>query len=227
MSDRITRRRLLATTAATGAGVLAGGVFPGFAQETKEADLPVGASGKLTVIHRTEYFEQAQTLFRETVPDFRRREQRRARHLDDQPGVVRRLPGQDDGGREGRQSARLRLHQQRLDPADAPARPGRGRDRRGRRGRQQVRRHHAGHQRREDRPVRRQVEGRFRSSAARTGYFIRGDKLKEKGIDPATPQDLRRAPRGGARHLRSGQRVLGLGPHAQPVRRRLRLPDPR
>jgi multiple sugar transport system substrate-binding protein len=33
-------------------------------------DLPVGASGKLTVIHRTEYFEAVQTKFRDTVTEF-------------------------------------------------------------------------------------------------------------------------------------------------------------
>src|SRR6185503_10880657 len=32
--------------------------------------LPVGAAGKLTVIHRTEYFEAAQTRFRQTVTEF-------------------------------------------------------------------------------------------------------------------------------------------------------------
>lgn len=71
MSERITRRRMLATSTAMGAGVLAsGGVLPAFAQETKELDLPVGAAGKLTVIHRTEYFEAAQNLFRATTQKF-------------------------------------------------------------------------------------------------------------------------------------------------------------
>jgi len=32
--------------------------------------LPVGATGKLTVIHKTEYFEKVQTLFREAVVNF-------------------------------------------------------------------------------------------------------------------------------------------------------------
>lgn len=70
MTDKITRRRLLATTAATGAGVLAGGVFPGFAQTAQEAELPVGGSGKLTVIQRQEYFEAAGLLFREICQNF-------------------------------------------------------------------------------------------------------------------------------------------------------------
>ena len=67
----------------------------------------------------------------------------------------------------------------------------RGRDRRGRRGRRHVRRHHAGPQRRQERPVRRQVVGDPVHRQRPPAYFIRGDKLAEKGIDPATPQDLR------------------------------------
>ncbi|MEM7026197.1 MAG: extracellular solute-binding protein, partial [Pseudomonadota bacterium] len=43
--------------------------LPAFGQD-KELDLPVGSAGKLTVIHRTEYFEQAQNLFRQIVTDF-------------------------------------------------------------------------------------------------------------------------------------------------------------
>lgn len=69
MSDKITRRKLLGTTAATGVGLLAAGSgLPVFAQEEKE--LPKGQAGTLTVIHRTEYFEEAQNLFRQTVQDF-------------------------------------------------------------------------------------------------------------------------------------------------------------
>jgi multiple sugar transport system substrate-binding protein len=71
MSDKITRRRLLAS-AAMGAGVLASGGLSAFAQEAAEPeqDLPVGSAGKLTVIHRTEYFEAAQTKFREVCQAF-------------------------------------------------------------------------------------------------------------------------------------------------------------
>jgi multiple sugar transport system substrate-binding protein len=70
MNDRITRRRLLATTAASGASMLAAGALPGFAQESKEEDLPIGSAGKFTVIQRTEYFEEAQTIFRQVCQDF-------------------------------------------------------------------------------------------------------------------------------------------------------------
>ena len=74
MVDKITRRDVLRGTAATGAGLLIGAhALPGFAQEAApkpDAPLPVGAAGKLTVIHRTEYFEAAQNKFREIVTNF-------------------------------------------------------------------------------------------------------------------------------------------------------------
>lgn len=65
---KLSRRDLLRATAACGA-FFAGIRIPAFAQD-KDMPLPQGAAGKLTVIHRTEYFEQAQTLFRETVTKF-------------------------------------------------------------------------------------------------------------------------------------------------------------
>ena len=68
MTSKITRRQMLRGSAATGVGVLAAG--SGFRAFAQDADLPVGSAGKLTVIHRTEYFEQAQNIFRETVGDF-------------------------------------------------------------------------------------------------------------------------------------------------------------
>lgn len=70
---KMSRRDFLRTSAGTGAGLLAAGNIAGaFAQdeEPTEMPLPEGAEGTLTVIHRTEYFEQAQTLFRDTVVDF-------------------------------------------------------------------------------------------------------------------------------------------------------------
>lgn len=69
---KLTRRELLRGTAATGAGLfMAGQGFPAFGQEAApELELPQGAAGKLTVIHRTEYFEAAQTAFRDTVAEF-------------------------------------------------------------------------------------------------------------------------------------------------------------
>lgn len=69
MTRKISRRQLLQNSAATGVGLLAAGHgFPAFGQD--ELELPQGSAGKLTVIHRTEYFEAAQTIFRDTVANF-------------------------------------------------------------------------------------------------------------------------------------------------------------
>ena len=71
MRGMITRRRMLRTSAATGVGLLAAGSgFRVLGQDNQNLDLPEGSAGKLTVIHRTEYFEQAQNLFRQIVADF-------------------------------------------------------------------------------------------------------------------------------------------------------------
>ena len=67
---KISRRAMLRGSAALGGGVfIAGTGVPAWAQDDDQA-LPEGASGKLTVIHRTEYFEAAQTAFRDTVAAF-------------------------------------------------------------------------------------------------------------------------------------------------------------
>ena len=71
MRGMITRRRMLRTSAATGVGLLAAGSgFRVLGQDNQNLDLPEGSAGKLTVIHRTEYFEEAQNLFRQVVTDF-------------------------------------------------------------------------------------------------------------------------------------------------------------
>lgn len=69
---KISRRAVLRGSAALGGGALIAGTgIPAWAQDNQpELELPQGAAGKLTVIHRTEYFEQAQTLFRDTVTNF-------------------------------------------------------------------------------------------------------------------------------------------------------------
>ncbi|MBN9362892.1 MULTISPECIES: extracellular solute-binding protein [unclassified Devosia] len=71
---KLSRRDVLRGTVATGAGLIAAGSgLPVFAQDAApkpDEALPVGGSGKLTVIHRTEYFEAAQTAFRDTVQSF-------------------------------------------------------------------------------------------------------------------------------------------------------------
>ncbi|GLQ57012.1 ABC transporter substrate-binding protein [Devosia nitrariae] len=69
---KLTRRDVLRGSAATGAGLLFGAHgLPVLGQDAApELDLPQGAAGKLTVIHRTEYFEAAQAAFRDTVTKF-------------------------------------------------------------------------------------------------------------------------------------------------------------
>lgn len=65
------RRDVLRTTAATGMGLFAAGSgLPALADDKPDMPLPQSSAGKLTVIHRTEYFEEAQNLFRQTVVDF-------------------------------------------------------------------------------------------------------------------------------------------------------------
>lgn len=67
---KINRRDVLKNGGAAGLGLwAASNGMPLLAQEAEQA-LPEGAAGKLTVIHRTEYFEAAQNLFRDTVTKF-------------------------------------------------------------------------------------------------------------------------------------------------------------
>lgn len=70
--NEITRRQLLKAGALGGVSLAAASTgLPVFAQDKPpELDLPQGATGKLTVIHRTEYFEDAQIIFRDTVAEF-------------------------------------------------------------------------------------------------------------------------------------------------------------
>ncbi len=71
--NKLSRRAVLRGTAAAGAGLIAAGSgIPVLGQDKPKPDapLPIGAKGKLTVIHRTEYFEAAQTAFRDTVTSF-------------------------------------------------------------------------------------------------------------------------------------------------------------
>jgi multiple sugar transport system substrate-binding protein len=73
MDKKFSRRDVLRTGAAAGAGLFAASHgLPAFGQDQPKPDapLPVGEAGKLTVIHRTEYFEAAQTAFRDTVAEF-------------------------------------------------------------------------------------------------------------------------------------------------------------
>lgn len=70
MKRKISRRDFLRTSAATGVALVAGGRVFGQDATPTPLPLPEGAAGKLAVIHRTEYFEQVQTLFRDTVTEF-------------------------------------------------------------------------------------------------------------------------------------------------------------
>ena len=67
---RIGRRGVLLGTASFGAGLLGGGA--GLRALAQDADLPLpeGSPEKLTVIHRTEYFQEAQDLFADAVRAF-------------------------------------------------------------------------------------------------------------------------------------------------------------
>ena len=72
MVNKITRRDVLRGTAATAGLLLGAQGFPALGEEKPKPDapLPTGAAGKLTVIHRTEYFEAAQTALRDTITNF-------------------------------------------------------------------------------------------------------------------------------------------------------------
>ena len=65
----MSRRDFLRATAGTSAGLFAASTpLRMFAQE--EEELPVSAEGTLSVVHRTEYFEEVQNIFRATIEDF-------------------------------------------------------------------------------------------------------------------------------------------------------------
>jgi multiple sugar transport system substrate-binding protein len=66
-----TRRDVLRGAAATGAGLFAAANgFPVLAQDKPDIPLPEAKAGTLTVIQRSEYFQQAQDLFRDIVAKF-------------------------------------------------------------------------------------------------------------------------------------------------------------
>ncbi len=72
---KMTRRQFLRTSAGASAAALAASSLPAaLAQDATATPLPLpeGQEGTLTVIHRTEYFEEVQNIFRETVVDLPR-----------------------------------------------------------------------------------------------------------------------------------------------------------
>ena len=67
-TKELTRRDFMKLTAGASAVMMVGGNLLVYAQDNQ--DLPQGSEGKLTVIHRTEYFDEVQDLFRASVEDF-------------------------------------------------------------------------------------------------------------------------------------------------------------
>jgi multiple sugar transport system substrate-binding protein len=69
---KISRREFLRAGAGTGAALLAAGSGIALAQDATATPLPLpeGVEGTLTVIHRTEYFEVVQNMFRASVEQF-------------------------------------------------------------------------------------------------------------------------------------------------------------
>lgn len=82
MQKRVSRRDFLRTATGAGLAFIAAGInVPGLLAQDATATptpaptatplpLPEGAAGKLTVIHKTEYFVEVQDLFREAVVEF-------------------------------------------------------------------------------------------------------------------------------------------------------------
>ncbi|MEP7285717.1 MAG: extracellular solute-binding protein [Chloroflexota bacterium] len=71
----ISRRKFLLATAGTGLGLVASGlgthsILADTTPTPTPLPLPQGAAGRLTVIHKTEYFAEVQTLFREDVTKY-------------------------------------------------------------------------------------------------------------------------------------------------------------
>jgi multiple sugar transport system substrate-binding protein len=185
-NNKFSRRDVLRGSAATGAGLmLAGSGLPALGQEL---ELPKSAAGKLTVIHRTEYFESAQTAFRETVAAFASANNveldistTNAESFGDFLGkmtaAVRAGNPPDFAYTSNVSIAQMHLLDLVEDVTDVVEEaiskygeimPGLNAEKVGK------------------------IDGRWKSIpliGTTTGYFIRGDKLKEKGIDPATLTD--------------------------------------
>jgi multiple sugar transport system substrate-binding protein len=184
-SKELSRRDVLRTTAA-GAGVLAaGGVAPAFGQAAKpDRALPQGAAGTLTVIHRTEYFEQAQTIFRDVVSGFAQANGVKLDISTTNPESFGDFLGKMTAAVAARnppdfaytsnvsiaQMNLLGLVEDVTDVVDEAVRrygnimPG------------------------INAPANGRLDGGWKAVpfiASATGHFIRGDKLKDKGIDPA------------------------------------------
>ena len=182
---KFTRRDMLRGTAATGAGVfIAGSGLPALAQDDDLA-LPEGASGKLTVIHRTEYFEAAQTLFRESVQNFAdannvaldistTNPESFGDFLGKMSAAVRAGNPPDFAYTSNVSIAQMHLLDLLEDVTDVV---------------EEAERRYGGIMKGTNAPKVGQFDGRWKAVpfiASTTGAFFRGDKLAEQGIDPAT-----------------------------------------
>ena len=182
--NKISRRAMLRGSAALGGGAfIAGAGLPAWAQD--EMDLPQGAAGKLTVIHRTEYFEEAQTLFRGTVEDFAAAKNAEldisttnaeafGDFLGKMTAAVRAGNPPDFAYTSNVSISQMHLLDLLEDVTDVV---------------EEAERRYGSIMQGINAPQNGQFDGRWKAVpfiAATTGFFFRGDKLKEQGIDPAT-----------------------------------------
>ena len=187
-SEKFRRRDMLrGAAAASSAGLIVSArTTSAFGRATPApAALPQSASGKLTVIHRTEYFEQAQTLFRATVAKFAADNGVKLDISTTNPEAFGDFLGKVSAAVKAGNppdlayTSTVSIPQMTLlnmveDLSDVVAEainrygnimPGINAAKSGR------------------------IDGKWRSVpfiASTTGYFARGDKLKAKGIDPAS-----------------------------------------
>ena len=71
MNKKMSRRDFLRASAGSAALLAAGIQIPGvFAQDATPVPLPAGAAGKLSVIQKTEYFQEVQDLIHQDIIDF-------------------------------------------------------------------------------------------------------------------------------------------------------------
>lgn len=183
----MSRRDFLRTAAGTSVALTAAGSLTALAQDATPTpqDLPEGVAGTLTVIHRTEYFEEAQTIFREIVQDFAdangaeldistANSEAFGDFLGKMQAAVAAGNPPDFAYQSNISNAQMHLLDLVEDVTDVVD--------------EAVSRYGAIMQG-TNAPANGQFDGVWKAVpfiANTTGYFIRGDKLEELGIDPAT-----------------------------------------